>query len=236
LSILSNSGSNAYKDNLFGNSFSRGSNGSESNYFNDHIDKVKNDSESFKASGYDLRNRSRDMDDEDITHTLEDGMNDKLKKAASFFDIDWDEMSDDEFTFRPDVSFQSRNTYEPKDLDLRNTAVHQPHNFPEFETTTDEVLEKADFRNVMFLANFITESGIIKKRNQTNISAKAQRKIAREIKTARAFGLMPFTTMGTKRFVYGKTMEAEECDYEYFVNDDPVSAVDSIEDDPLVED
>lgn len=50
---------------------------------------------------------------------------------------------------------------------------------------------------------------------QTRISAKAQRKVAREIKTARAFGLLPFTTMGTKSFVFGKTMENLDEDFEY---------------------
>lgn len=50
---------------------------------------------------------------------------------------------------------------------------------------------------------------------QTGISAKAQRKVAREIKTARAFGLMPFTTMGTKQFVYGATMEDDDHDFAY---------------------
>lgn len=39
--------------------------------------------------------------------------------------------------------------------------------------------------------------------------------MAREIKTARAFGLMPFTTMGTKHFVFGKTMENLDVDYAY---------------------
>ncbi|XP_077237870.1 uncharacterized protein LOC143879392 isoform X2 [Tasmannia lanceolata] len=52
-------------------------------------------------------------------------------------------------------------------------------------------------QNVRFLANFLTESGIIIKRSQTCISAKAQRKVGRMIKIARAFGLMPFTMMVT---------------------------------------
>ncbi|CAJ1972294.1 unnamed protein product [Sphenostylis stenocarpa] len=50
---------------------------------------------------------------------------------------------------------------------------------------------------------------------QTGISAKAQRKVAREIKTARAFGLMPFTTMGTKSFIFGRTMKNLDEDFEY---------------------
>lgn len=98
-------------------------------------------------------------------------------------------------------------------------------------------------QNVKFLAKFITEAGIINKRSkvrncnttqrscavkwhvlvlswwlcveQTGISAKAQRKVAREIKTARAFGLMPFTTMGTKQFRYGDTMEDMDRDFEF---------------------
>lgn len=62
---------------------------------------------------------------------------------------------------------------------------------------------------------------------QTGISAKAQRKVAREIKTARAFGLMPFTSMGNKHFVPGTSMEDHEMDFGYeaheydFVDDDP---------------
>ena len=50
---------------------------------------------------------------------------------------------------------------------------------------------------------------------QTKISAKALRKVAMEIKTAQAFGLMPFTTMGPKQFIFGETMEDLDEDYEY---------------------
>lgn len=59
---------------------------------------------------------------------------------------------------------------------------------------------------------------------KTGISAKAQRKVAREIKTARAFGLMPFTTMGTKSFVFGRTMEDLDRDYEYEIYDSQMDA------------
>ncbi|PON80900.1 Ribosomal protein [Trema orientale] len=120
-----------------------------------------------------------------------------------------------DYTFRPDVTFRSGMTYDVKDLDVTKPGVRRPPQRAEFKVTTEEVLRKADFRNVRFLANFLTEAGIIIKRSQTGISAKAQRKVAREIKTARAFGLMPFTTMGTKPFVCGKTMEDLDEDYEY---------------------
>jgi len=52
--------------------------------------------------------------------------------------------------------------------------------------------------------------------SQTRISAKAQRKIAREIKTARAFGLMPFTTMGRRPFIFGRSAEEHYSEEEYF--------------------
>lgn len=158
-------------------------------------------------------NNSQFMDglDESFS-TLSDGMDGKLKKAATYFTHS-DEIRDEDYAFRPDVSFKPGMTYEPKDLDLTKPGIRKTFKKHEFDVTTEDVLRKADFRNVRFLANFITEAGIIIKRSKTKISAKAQRKVAREIKTARAFGLMPFTTMGTKAFVFGNTMEDLEEDY-----------------------
>ncbi|XP_028784161.1 uncharacterized protein LOC114751448 [Neltuma alba] len=145
--------------------------------------------------------------------TLTDGMDGKLEEAAAYFEYDIEEVDQDDYSFRYDANYRRASTYDIKDLDLTKPAAPKFARDDEFTVTTEEVLRKADFRNVRFLANFLTPAGIIIKRSQTGISAKAQRKIAREIKTARAFGLIPFTTMGTKAFIFGKTMEDLDDDY-----------------------
>ncbi|KAH0658522.1 hypothetical protein KY289_027270 [Solanum tuberosum] len=175
---------------IFGDS--SGSRPSSNSFFRKLDDAEKSYDRSSMGSTFNSGNRSSILDGLDESfNTLSDGMDGKLKEAASYF----------------------------QDLDLRKPGVRKPKKRDEFETTTEEVLRKADFRNVRFLANFITEAGILHKRSKTGISAKAQRKIAREIKTARAFGLMPFTTMGTKHFVFGRTMEDLDTDYEYEMYD-----------------
>ncbi|XP_047096371.1 uncharacterized protein LOC124708743 [Lolium rigidum] len=146
--------------------------------------------------------------------SLNDGMNEKLDDAARTFHMT-DEVEDDDYDFRPDVNYRRGSTYNVKDLDLTRPAAARSTPRPQFETTTKDVLRKADFRNVRFLANFLTEAGIIIKRNQTKISAKAQRKVAREIKTARALGLMPFTTMGKRPFIFGRSVEEDPSEEEY---------------------
>ncbi|XP_058112410.1 uncharacterized protein LOC131255651 isoform X2 [Magnolia sinica] len=165
-------------------------------------------------------------------NSLSDGMDGKLKKAATYF-AHSDEMNNDDYAFRPDISFRSGMSYTTKDLDLTKPGIRKSFKRSEFDVTTEEVLRKADFRNVRFLANFITEAGIIIKRSKTRISAKAQRKVAREIKTARAFGLMPFTTMGTKAFVFGNTMEDFIMDYKFDGYNASPMAVEAEEKEPI---
>lgn len=149
--------------------------------------------------------------------SLNDGMDEELDNVARTFHVTED-VDDDDYEFRPDVTYRRGSTYNVRDLDLTRPAA--PKNPPrlQFETTTKEVLRKADFRNVRFLSNFLTEAGIIIKRSQTKISAKAQRKVAREIKTARALGLMPFTTMGKRPFIFGRSVE-EDASEEYYEYD-----------------
>lgn len=146
--------------------------------------------------------------------SLEDGLDEKLDEASRTFHVT-EEYEDDDYDYRPDVTFRRGSTYNVKDLDLTRPAAAKNPPRPQFQTTTEEVLKKADFRNVRFLANFLTEAGIIIKRSQTRISAKAQRKVAREIKTARALGLLPFTTMGQRPFIYGRSVEVNLSEEEY---------------------
>ncbi|KAH9327789.1 hypothetical protein KI387_007967, partial [Taxus chinensis] len=163
--------------------------------------------------------------------SLNDGMDDKLKMAA--LEHDYGALRpDDDYSFRPDTTFPPGTQYKEQDLDLAKPAVQRIYRRPMFQTTTKEVLRKADFRNARFLQNFITEAGILWPRKKFNISAKAQRKLVREIKTARAFGLLPFTMMGKKPFAFGKTMEDLEEDYKC---DDYVGNVDDLEDVPEVD-
>ncbi|XP_073276794.1 uncharacterized protein [Primulina huaijiensis] len=190
-------------------------NGPHMNSFYRKLDKAEK-SYNRHGVGFNFNGGARSLDDlNDDFSTLNDGMSHKLKQAATYFEHDPVEVNQENYAFRPDVNLLSGMTYDTKDLDLKKPGVRRPGKRNKFETTTEEVLSKADFRNVRFLANFLTEAGIIIKRSKTGISAKAQRKIAREIKTARAFGLMPFTTMGTKQFTFGRTMEDEDADFGY---------------------
>ncbi|MCS7213899.1 MAG: 30S ribosomal protein S18 [Candidatus Calescibacterium sp.] len=54
------------------------------------------------------------------------------------------------------------------------------------------------YRNPEFLAQFLTEKGMIKSRKTTNFCPKCQRRLAREIKRARILALLPFTTLSLK--------------------------------------
>lgn len=194
-----------------------GQNPGKYSQFDSVLEKIYQQGKAQHSSGS-VNGASSEMmhDEEESYDTLSDGMDRKLKNAATYFEIDEEEVDKEDYAFRYDANFPLGSTYTIKDLDLTKPGVRRPPPVRnEFHVTTKEVLRQADFRNVRFLANFLTEAGIIIKRSKTGISAKAQRKVAREIKTARAFGLMPFTTMGTKSFVFGRTMQNLEEDFAY---------------------
>ncbi|XWS28685.1 hypothetical protein CRYUN_Cryun25bG0092500 [Craigia yunnanensis] len=84
-----------------------------------------------------------------VSITLSDGMDGKLKKAATYFEFDPEEIDEGDYAFRSDVSFQSGMTYELKDLDLRRPGVRKPARNITFDVTTEEVLRKVDFREAL---------------------------------------------------------------------------------------
>ncbi|KAL3683386.1 hypothetical protein R1sor_001408 [Riccia sorocarpa] len=115
------------------------------------------------------------------------------------FDLEDEERP---YRLRPDRLFFPGQTYDPEDLDISKPAaeLEKPTNRTKKNYSSKEVYQIADFRNPRYLSNFIRESSRILPRRNHQVSAKAQRKIAREIKTARILGLMPFTSMGEPPF------------------------------------
>lgn len=50
-----------------------------------------------------------------------------------------------------------------------------------------------DYKNVKLLQAFLTKYGKIRPRRKTRVSVQCQRAIAKSVKKARAFGIIPFT-------------------------------------------
>lgn len=67
------------------------------------------------GSKFNVGNRSNFLDGLDESfNTLSDGMDEKLKKAATYFDFDLDEISKEDYAYRPDMNFWTGNTYDVK--------------------------------------------------------------------------------------------------------------------------
>ena len=93
--------------------------------------------------------------------------------------------------------------YEPSDLaaqtaktaPTRHTAagktVKNPMRGKAVEAT---LLERAAYEDARFLTQFVSDTGKIYPKRRLGVSAKAQRKIARAIKTARQMGILPYTS------------------------------------------
>ncbi|KAL6781775.1 MRPS18 [Auxenochlorella protothecoides x Auxenochlorella symbiontica] len=89
--------------------------------------------------------------------------------------------------------FYPGQTYSPEDLDPYQAAppefgrsvTRQPPAIP-----AKVVLARADFRDAAFLSSFITDTGRIVPRRRTKLSAKLHKHVARQIKTARAMGIL----------------------------------------------
>ncbi len=55
-------------------------------------------------------------------------------------------------------------------------------------------IKEIDFKNTELLSRFISGLGKIRARKRTGVCSKHQRQLAKAIKRARHFGLLPYTT------------------------------------------
>lgn len=132
---------------------------------------------------------------------------------------------DPEFSFRPEgpVHYPGME-YDPEELDVtRPLPRRRREPRPKEVITVQEVIDKADFRNVRYLTKFISETGNIIARKEFNMRNKSHGRITKAIKTARFFGLMPYTNMGRPKYVFNEPFdefsEFDETDDERNVQD-----------------
>ncbi|KAJ1963702.1 hypothetical protein GGI12_001892 [Dipsacomyces acuminosporus] len=102
--------------------------------------------------------------------------------------------------------FFAKSTYHPRDLN-ENTAQRQLKQRAPSQAKTDpfvalDIDPIKEYKNSYLLSNFVTEMGKIRPRYKTGLTAKSQRKVAKAIKRARAFGLMPVTSRFNPMYNY----------------------------------
>ncbi|KAJ3388045.1 hypothetical protein HDU92_001653 [Lobulomyces angularis] len=104
--------------------------------------------------------------------------------------------------------FKPNETYEPKDLNDENLRPFIEHlekqKKPDYfmKTGIDPIKE---YKNVGLLSLFVSELGMIKPSKDTGLNRINQRKLAKSVKRAQSFGLMPYTYKWRKsenKFVY----------------------------------
>ncbi|CEG02014.1 Ribosomal protein S18 [Ostreococcus tauri] len=104
---------------------------------------------------------------------------------------------------RSDRLFYPGQAYEAEDLAGANAGtrgaahtvaaktVKHPMRGKAVEAT---LLERTSFEDARFLTQFVSDTGKIYPKRRLGVSAKAQRKISRAIKTARQMGILPYTS------------------------------------------
>eukprot|EP00245_Coleochaete_scutata_P004734 TRINITY_DN17625_c0_g3_i1.p1 TRINITY_DN17625_c0_g3~~TRINITY_DN17625_c0_g3_i1.p1 ORF type:complete len:428 (-),score=99.21 TRINITY_DN17625_c0_g3_i1:538-1821(-) len=136
-----------------------------------------------------------DLEDADVDYEVDE----EIAKLSPVHDLDDESHA---YFFRPGRPYFPGQTYDPEDLDLsvRSDQLSYAERKGDRICSKNQMLRVTDFRNVRFLAGYITETSNIVRKSKTKTASKAQRKLVREVKTARIFGLLPFTTMGKPPF------------------------------------
>ncbi|KAJ3275513.1 hypothetical protein HDV01_000340 [Terramyces sp. JEL0728] len=103
------------------------------------------------------------------------------------------------FRLRP-KNFLPKTTYSPADLNDRLVIEERELRKPKQQTVpAEDVFEKlkinplSEYKNPVIMSSFLTKMGHIQPRRKTGLSLENQKKLARAIKRARAFGILPFS-------------------------------------------
>ncbi|RHZ74137.1 hypothetical protein Glove_227g63 [Diversispora epigaea] len=100
--------------------------------------------------------------------------------------------------FRFGRNFRSGEIYAPHDLNEENYKDKKPLRFRKPPPNVDvfkrlNLNPLVEYKNFNLLSNFVSDMGRILPRKKTGLTAKNQRKLAKAIKRARSFGLIPST-------------------------------------------
>ncbi|CAG8485477.1 407_t:CDS:2 [Diversispora eburnea] len=95
-------------------------------------------------------------------------------------------------------NFRSGEIYAPHDLNEENYKDKKPLRFRKPPPNVDvfkrlNLNPLVEYKNFNLLSNFVSDMGRILPRKKTGLTAKNQRKLAKAIKRARSFGLIPST-------------------------------------------
>ncbi|KAJ3318793.1 hypothetical protein HDV06_007044 [Boothiomyces sp. JEL0866] len=103
------------------------------------------------------------------------------------------------FRLRP-KNFLPKTTYSPADLNDKLVIEERELRKPRQEMLpTEDIFAKLnidplkEYKNPVILSSFLTKMGHIQPRRKTGLSLDNQKKLARAIKRARAFGILPFS-------------------------------------------
>jgi len=99
--------------------------------------------------------------------------------------------------YYPGQSYDASDLAAPtssKSRPVRHTAAAKTEKNPmKGKGVEKTLLEKATYEDARFLTTFLSDTGKIYPKRRLGVSAKAQRKISRVIKTARQMGILPYT-------------------------------------------
>ncbi|KAJ1985395.1 hypothetical protein H4R34_000049 [Dimargaris verticillata] len=96
-------------------------------------------------------------------------------------------------------TFDKGQVFDPRELDEQKADLSRrrdnliPKKVRSDRFTRQGINPLNEYRDVNMLSQYVTEMGRIKHRRHTNLTNKSHRRVAKAIRRARAFGLLPVT-------------------------------------------